>query len=269
MAGDNNVRNVLLKIFEQINSRLFCVIQIGAADGKDHLNDVILRYGKKNDWTCLFVEPSILYFNVLKETYKDTKYLFENSAISNRTEKAVFHRVFPRKTLEKINAIGFSNFDPAEIKDPKERKSFSKAYKRGSLVGSKYLLNTTQKETGEQPAFFKSAVDCLTLKDLLFKHSLKKLDFLHIDAEGYDCEIIKQIDFSSEFRPLVVCYEEWGGSKFKDGDDLSNKISLGPTSLSECRKLLLQNEYLITTVESEDTTKNIIAVDTKRLSFDF
>ena len=68
MAGDNNVRNVLLKIFEQINSRLFCVIQIGAADGKDHLNDVILRYGKKNDWTCLFVELSILYFNVLKET---------------------------------------------------------------------------------------------------------------------------------------------------------------------------------------------------------
>ena len=72
MAGDNNVRNVLLKIFEQIDSRLFCVIQIGAADGKDHLKDVILRYGKKNDWTCLFVEPSILHFS---ETTTFVKFL--------------------------------------------------------------------------------------------------------------------------------------------------------------------------------------------------
>jgi len=268
MVGDEQLYHNLSTVFEQIDSSNFSVVQLGASDGKDHVNTLVSKYGKANDWNCLFVEPGLMYFNSLKETYKDTEYLFENSAISNKTEEAIFYRVFPSKMLEQIEALG-SNFNPADIHDKKERRTFGKAFKRSSLVKSSYLLRISHKETGEKPVFYKTSVSCLSLKDLLLKHSLEKVDFLHIDCEGYDFEIIKQIDFSSRFRPLLVCYEEWGGSKLKEGDDMSGKISLGPSTASECKMLLQKNKYFTHSVESGDTTKNIIAIDSARLDFKF
>ena len=202
---------------------------------------------------------------MLKQTYKDTNYLFERSAISNKTEKAMFHRPMPASLKEKIGA----GLNPLKAKEKSDKKAFAKALKRGSLVASNYSLRTTREETGGKPVFFETLVPCLSLKDLLLKHNLEKVDFLHVDAEGYDFEIIKQIDFSSRFRPLLICYEEWGGAKFKEGDDLSGGITLGPTASLECRKLLQKNKYLIHIVDSEDTTKNIIAIDTTRLNFKF
>ena len=269
MVGDKQLYHSLSTVFEEIDSSNFSVVQLGAADGKDHMNELVSKHGKVNDWNCLFVEPGLLYFNLLKETYKDTEYLFENSAISNKTEEAIFYRVFPSKMLEQIKATGFSNFNAIDIHDTKGKKAFGKAFKRSSLVESSYLLRVSHKETGEEPAFYKTLVPCLSLKDLLLKHNLEKVDFLHIDCEGYDFEIIKQIDFSSRFRPSLICYEEWGGSKLKEEDDMSGKISLGPSTSSKCRTLLQKNKYFTHVVESGDTTKNIIAIDSTRLDFKF
>jgi FkbM family methyltransferase len=268
MLGDERLYNVLAKFFEETGSSDFSLVQIGAADGRDHVNELILKYGKANSWNCLFVEPGLLYFNSLKETYKDTGYLFENSAISNKTEEAIFYRVFPSKMLEQIKATA-ANPASIDINDTKGKKAFAKALKRSSLVASNYLLRVSHEETGEEPAFYKTVVPCLSLKDLLLKHNLEKVDFLHVDAEGYDFEIIKQINFSSRFRPLLICYEEWGGSKLKEEDDMSGKISLGPSTSSKCRTLLQKNKYFTHVVESGDTTKNIIAIDSTRLDFKF
>ena len=68
MLGDKHLYNTLATFFEEIGSSDFSLVQIGAADGRDHVNELVLKYGKLNNWSCLFVEPGNLYFEMLKET---------------------------------------------------------------------------------------------------------------------------------------------------------------------------------------------------------
>ena len=66
----------------------------------------------------------------------------------------------------------------------------------------------------------------MTLAGLLEKHGFKGLDFLQIDAEGFDYEIIKSIDFAAT-RPRFINYEY---------------VLLG-ADRAACRALLLEKGY--------------------------
>lgn len=48
------------------------------------------------------------------------------------------------------------------------------------------------------------AVTCLTLRDLLAKHDAKRVDIYVIDAEGFDYEIVKQIDLKNNPPSLII-----------------------------------------------------------------
>jgi hypothetical protein len=39
------------------------------------------------------------------------------------------------------------------------------------------------------------SVSCITFQDLLRRHNIKSVDFLQIDTEGYELEILSTIDF--------------------------------------------------------------------------
>jgi len=49
-------------------------------------------------------------------------------------------------------------------------------------------------------------VTCITFDMLLARHGLTRVDLLQIDAEGYDYEILRTIDFA-RVRPAVINYE--------------------------------------------------------------
>ena len=49
-------------------------------------------------------------------------------------------------------------------------------------------------------------VKYLTLDQLLAKHQIRQLDLLQIDAEGYDFEILKTLDFN-KVKPRFINYE--------------------------------------------------------------
>lgn len=49
-------------------------------------------------------------------------------------------------------------------------------------------------------------VDCLTIDDVLQRAQCDTVDFLQIDAEGYDYEIIKSIDFH-RLKPRILRFE--------------------------------------------------------------
>jgi len=51
-------------------------------------------------------------------------------------------------------------------------------------------------------------VPSLSFMDLCKKYELTNIHFLQIDAEGYDCEIIKSIDFS-KVNIDILKYENW------------------------------------------------------------
>jgi FkbM family methyltransferase len=49
-------------------------------------------------------------------------------------------------------------------------------------------------------------VPCLTFDSLLRLHPVPRLDIVHVDAEGYDDQILPQIDLAA-LRPVVLLYE--------------------------------------------------------------
>lgn len=53
--------------------------------------------------------------------------------------------------------------------------------------------------------FVRSNISTLTITEIL-SNSEKKFDFINIDIEGLDLEVISEIDFS-RFRPYVICFE--------------------------------------------------------------
>ena len=52
----------------------------------------------------------------------------------------------------------------------------------------------------------KVQVKCVTLENLIQKHDVQRIDVFVVDTEGYDFEIIKQIDFE-RFKPSIIVYE--------------------------------------------------------------
>ncbi len=49
-------------------------------------------------------------------------------------------------------------------------------------------------------------VNCITFDDLLKKHKISHITYLQIDAEGYDFEILRSIDFDT-MKPDMLRYE--------------------------------------------------------------
>jgi len=55
----------------------------------------------------------------------------------------------------------------------------------------------------------KQQLPCMTLNSLCKKHNFTQIDYLKIDTEGYDCHIIKSIDFKN-LQISFIQFEMWG-----------------------------------------------------------
>jgi len=75
---------------------------------------------------------------------------------------------------------------------------------------SSFRLDVLEKERAFMPDFDKRLkirqVKTLTMRALLAKYNVSKVDLLHIDTEGYDAVILEQFDFS-RFQPSIVLFE--------------------------------------------------------------
>ena len=80
-------------------------------------------------------------------------------------------------------------------------------------------------------------VHCISLDNLLVEQNVPQIDLLQIDAEGYDYEIIKMIDFQ-KIKPSIIRYEHKHLSK-QDFD--------------ACLEYLIQNSYRILNEGSDIT----------------
>ncbi|MFW6078226.1 MAG: FkbM family methyltransferase, partial [Gemmatimonadota bacterium] len=79
-------------------------------------------------------------------------------------------------------------------------------------------------------------VPCLTFDDLCERHGLTDVDLLHIDAEGTECEILRQVDFGRT-HPAIVIYEH---------------VQLTPGEKALARRILVRAGY--DTIEKGDDT---------------
>ena len=189
------------------------LVNIGANDGLT--NDPLREFVITKKWRGLMVEPIPYVFERLKKVYKNRKgILLENAAISNVNGKTDFWYIEKTKELRSgEDQIG--SFDKKVVLKSIGECNFSK----------KHLI--------------KGGIKCLTLEKLLTKYKIKKIDVFSIDTEGFDYEIIKQINFK-KFKPQLIIFEH---------------CHLNLKDKEACFKLLNKNGYKIE--DAEDRVNSI------------
>jgi FkbM family methyltransferase len=134
-------------------------------------------------WRGILVEPLPDCFARLQANYRgDPKLIFENLAISGKEEIRPFYRI-------------------------KQGLDYLPEWCRGLGTFNQDVLLTHRWALPDIERYVECVqVPCISLGALLEKHGVKAIDLLQIDTEGYDYEIIKQIDFV-RFKPALVSFE--------------------------------------------------------------
>lgn len=168
-------------IAKAIQSDDAVIVQIGSSDG--FLGDPIYPLLARNPgWTCLFVEPVPHVFAKLRALHgQDSRHKFENSAI-NDGSRMTFHYLDP--SVSEACGGGYAG----------QLGSFNRTHIIRHL-GSAAL-----------PYIREVEIQGMTLSQLLGKHGIDRIDLLHVDAEGYDWQIVRQLDLN-RFRPTVILFE--------------------------------------------------------------
>lgn len=176
--------------FSTVDKGRFYFIQIGANDGRmqDPMNKLIHKHNVRG---CL-VEPQPHVFGQLKENYKDQPQLdFVQAAIAPKSGEMILY-TFPRKLdfpEKNMNLSGFASFD-----------------KKRAISGFKRYANQLGIQGRAEDHIMAMSLPAYTFEDLLAKHDIASFDYLLIDAEGLDFEILKMINFS-KIKPRVIRFE--------------------------------------------------------------
>lgn len=167
-------------------------IQIGANDGQ--WGDNIYKFVRRDKWSGILIEPQKEIFKRLLKTYNKRKNLFfENVAIDSKEgERNLFKISFCNSQW----ASGISSF----IKNDVQKLIDAGYVERMAMAESITLPADREKWIGVEN------VKVQTLRNIIDKYQVKKLDLIMIDAEGYDFEIIKTIPFEN-IKPGVIVYE--------------------------------------------------------------
>jgi len=211
----------LKSVFDHLNaSSSFTIVQIGAYIGET-LNDPLARFLKatltgmeRPNAKVVLVEPVKEYFEALKKNYADLHGVrYENAAIAEKEGVRDFYRLAVDPTVfgypESLAQLGSLRAD--------RMTKLWENYGKDPLRQKFYLEHRIIEK-----------VQCITFKQLLEKHKITEIDFLQIDAEGYDFNILKSIDFSA-VRPRFVNYER----------------VLLQNDEKECRKMMRKAGYVL------------------------
>lgn len=164
-------------------------IQVGSNDGitGDPIHNLIVE---NKNYSGIFIEPVDFCFKRLQENYKNVynsknRLIFENLAIGLTADRKKIYY----------------------LPEDARQKSFSELPNTYDQLGS-FNINHIIKHLGEQiiPYIVETEVDCCPLQAVLDKHNVGRIDLVHIDVEGFDFQVLSQIDLE-KYKPKLILYE--------------------------------------------------------------
>jgi FkbM family methyltransferase len=166
-------------------------IEIGANDGREH--SALREFVTSRRWTGIMVEPLPRAFEQLRRNYAGfDRVSVENAAISDRDGRLPFFHLDETEAHPRARGSDW-------------RDSPQWLHALGSLSREQVLSHAPLISDIEE-RIVRTEVPCLTFKSLCLKHDVEQIDLLVIDTEGYDYEIVRQIDFDA-YRPRLLIYE--------------------------------------------------------------
>lgn len=163
-------------------------IQVGANDGVrgDPLRRLILGNER---WSGIFVEPLVFYFQQLRSNYDNApRFVFENVAIASEPgRKKIFYVSRDAET-----ALG------------DELPTWF--YGLGSFEKSHILNHLAALGDKIEPYIIEEEIEAVPLQALLDRNNVTRIDVLNIDTEGFDYQVLAQVDFD-RYQPKAVLFE--------------------------------------------------------------
>ena len=157
------------------------LVQIGSNIGLDDTVSNLLQL--RPNWHAIFVEPVPYVFAQLKRNYGESpRFIFENKAI-NQGREQIFYSV-----------------------DESAKEKLPNLPGRWHMLGSFNKGHITKHLPELEPFVRETIVHSCTLTTLLETHRVDHFDFLNIDTEGYDWNILQQLDLN-RWKPEVILFE--------------------------------------------------------------
>lgn len=147
------------------------LVQLGASNGNDDLSRFIKKSNKQIEFG-LFVEANSLHIPDLKKSYKE----FPNIIIENIAIKTPSH-------LEDTLKLFYHTKDEPLYEITSCKKSHIE----------KHIEVCHHLQGGEIKSF---TIKCITIEDLFKKYNITDLDWLLLDVEGIDAELLLTTDWS-------------------------------------------------------------------------
>ena len=167
------------------------IVQIGAHTGD--LNDPVERAIRTLGLSAILVEPQRREFDALTAHYADQpQVILERAALAHEPGDATLFKVRPEFWTEH--------------KFPAESASQISSLNREQIGAAVEIFGGARLRKDEAAYLDSEIVPALTLASLLAKHGVARIDMLQIDAEGFDFEIIKMIDWDTA-APAMINYE--------------------------------------------------------------
>lgn len=129
--------------------------------------------------------------------------------------------------LNRPNCKLFNNF---LCNDKKQKKIIMKYDHGDKLMASVYI-----KKFFEFKRFKKVEVESANFNSIVEKSNFKQIDFLSLDVEGFEIEILKSIDFE-KYEPYVILIEVWKEKSFEIFDFLTKKNYIAVENFSNFDK---------------------------------
>jgi len=153
-----------------------CFIEVGATNGVALSNTLLLE--KKFNWTGLLVEPAKIWH---KELFENRNCFISTKCVFNTSGDEIIFNETKYRSLSTIDS--YSNND---------------GWSKSRADGKKYIVET------------------VTLNELIQEFELPDLiDFLSIDTEGSEIEILTAIDFSRYKFRAITCEHNYTNNREK------------------------------------------------------
>jgi FkbM family methyltransferase len=189
-----------LKQFAATHERVF-FINIGSNDGL--AGNPLREFVVTRKWEGIMVEPVHFVYERLVKAYRGYPHVrCENVALGEISGTKPFYHLRKNKVLPP-------------------------GYDQVGSFNKEKILNEDYMFPGLANFIESIDVQCLTLRDLLARHGNRKVDVCVIDAEGFDFEVIKQIDLKNS-PPAMIVFET---------------VHLTPTDKAACFSLLERGGY--------------------------
>lgn len=156
-------------------------VQVGSNDAV--FGDPIMEFVLACGWRGVLVEPVPYVFERLRARQgRNPRLKFENAAIGQ------FEGARPFYCMEPLD------------------QPLSRWYDQMGSFSREHIEKHERFTPGLSQHIREIQVNCMSLSALLRKHGIAELDLLHVDAEGYDFEVLRSLDFE-QCSPGLVLFE--------------------------------------------------------------